>query len=440
MLSRLPFIKRSRGFTLHIQLSLADFLDKCFAAIKEGKVLAKKLKKKIGEETDDIAKSELIKELDGVQMHLFAHKNVARIAKYVVDGIAWRRLNYDRPIIRLLSSNKRAISIDVKEPGLRGVLNVARGITTRHKSYVIINDLTNFIRIGDLTEIHKKAIYIHECKQKGKLVRNIFTLLRDLRKIKNISKQTEQLLTAQTAITHRKIIVNDKLTVQIEDLDVPFYSHLRAVKSVISKTRRKGYYSKSLASYLFVTCLDLKKAAKQTKVVEWKRSPLPVQWNQKDFIVPFTNTDTFYKNEDAFIPNWTPYSIFPFSAKSCMALLSGNIVLTALLNLTKLYEFLGDNGWEVDGANEEDLVSRYDASMPLVPNPGIAYQYDETLCILKRGAFRLALPATLVFRIGMDFLSPKTILLEAEKLFNDAVPLKEDILAINLTQEKRVWN
>ena len=439
LFSRLPLLRRNKTFILHIQFRLANFLDGCFAAIKEGKVEAKKLKVKIGEETNKDAKSELIEALDGIQTRFFAHKNLARIAKYIADGIAWRKLNYDRSVIRLLSSNRRTVSINVNEPGFKGVLNVARGLTAQHRSCVIINDLTNFIRIGDLTEIYKKSVYIHECKQKGKRIRNIFTLLHDIKKVNNIGRQSDQLLTAQTAITHRVIIVNSKQTVRIKEIDIPFHDFLKDIKRVISKANKNGYSSKLISSYLSVSCLNLKELIQQKKVEEWKKFQRADNWDDKDFVVPFTNTDTFYKNEDFFIPNWTPYSIFPFSAKMCLGLLSGNLILTALLNLSNLYEYFRENGWEVEGLSEGQFIRRYDPGLPLVPNMETAYQYDETLCVLKRGAFHLAIPATWIFRIGMDFVSPKTILLEAEKIFHEAVPPQSDMVAINITREKKVW-
>jgi len=59
------------------------------------------------------------------------------------------------------------------------------------KNVVIINDLSNFLRVGDLTEFSKLGILIHESKAKGRRIKNIFTLLQDVSRVSKISKQSD---------------------------------------------------------------------------------------------------------------------------------------------------------------------------------------------------------------------------------------------------------
>jgi hypothetical protein len=421
---------------------MAKNLSGCYKAIQEGKKEAKKLGNRIKREIHQEEKAKLDEHLEDIQIRIFAHKNIVRIIKTIVDGIVWRNLKFDRSILRLIASNRITGHVDINEPGFRGVLNIAKSIVWKRKSVVIINDISNFLRVGDLTEISKLGVLIHESKARGKKVRNIFSLLQDLKKTPKMSKQSERLLKAQTAISHRKIFIDNDQTVKIRDLKIPFKNYLNDVKKIILRAKREGFFSKKISEYLVVSCLDLIQSVqlhRNGKIIDWTDFKTAEDWEEKDFILPFTNTDSFYKNEDFFIPNMTPYSIFPFSSKICSELLSGRLILTARLNISKVYRFFEENGWVVDGISVDEFVKRGKKVESLYPDIYEAYHYDETLCVLNRGRFRLSIPATLVFRIGMDFMTAETILLEAEEIFKLAVPFKDEMSAINISGETRIW-
>lgn len=440
--TRFYLVKRNRILLFYIQLAVAKSLTRCYRAIQEGKIEIKRLKNKIKSETTQKKRIKLEQQLEAIQIRLFAHKNIARITKTIVDGIVWRNMHFDRSVIRLIASNRKTGFIDINESGFRGVLNVGKSILWNRKSKVIFNDISNFLRVGDLTEISKSGIFIHEIKKKGKRIKNIFSLLQDIKRTSKISKQSEMLLKVQTALSHRKIFIDNSQTVQIRNIKVPFKNYLNDVKKIILKAKREGFFSKKITDYLFVSCLDLKKSVQlmnEGKIKDWKEFKTAEDWESTDFILPFTNTDTFYKNEDFFIPNMTPYSIFPFSSRICLELLSGRLVLTARLNISKIYHYFGENGWAVNGISLDEFIKRGQKIASLYPNIYEAYHYDETLCILKRGKFNLAIPATNIFRIGMDFMSAETILLEAEQIYEQAVPFKDGWSAINILGERSIW-
>ena len=440
--SRLYLVKKNRILLFYIQLAIAKTLTGCYRAIQEGKIEIKRLKNKIKSETTQKKRTKLKQQLEAMQIRLFAHKNIARILKTIVDGIVWRNMHFDRSILRLIASNRKTGFIDINEPGFRGVINIAKSILWNRKNKVIINDISNFLRVGDLTEISKSGIFIHEIKGKGKRIKNIFSLLQDIKRTSKISKQSEMLLKVQTALSHRKIFIDNSQTVQIRNIKVPFKNYLNDVKKIILKAKREGFFSKKITDYLVVSCLDLKQSVqlkKEGKIKDWKEFKTAEDWESTDFILPFTNTDTFYKNEDFFIPNMTPYSIFPFSSRICLELLSGRLILTARLNISKIYHYFGENGWAVDGIGLNELIKRGQRIKSLYPNIYEAYHFDETLCVLKRGKFNLAIPTINIFRIGMDFMSVETILLEVEQICKEAVPFKDEWTAINILAERNIW-
>ena len=95
-----------------------------------------------------------------------------------------------------------------------------------------------------MTEFSKLGILIHESKAKGRRIKNIFTLLQDVSRVSKISKQSERLLKIQTAITHKKIFIDNNQTVKIKDIKVPFENYLRDVKKIIFKAKKEGFFSK----------------------------------------------------------------------------------------------------------------------------------------------------------------------------------------------------
>lgn len=440
--SRLRLVKKNRILLLYLQLTMANNLSKCYKAIQKEKNEVKIIKNRKNSEINKKSKAKLEKQLEEIQIRIFAHKNIARIIKTIVDGIAWRNLKFDRPILRLIASNRRTGYIDINEPGFRGVINIAKSIVWNKKRVVIINDISNFIRIGDVTEISKLEILIHESKAKGKKVRNIFSLLQVLKETSKISKQTKRLIKAQTAISYRKIFIDNGETVEIRDLMIPFKNYLKDVKKIILKAKKEGFFSKKISEYLVVSCLDTIQSVqlkRNGKIKDWTDFKTAENWDEKDFIFPFKNTDSFYKNEDFFIPNMTPYSVFPFPSKICSELLSGRLILKARLNISKVYSYFEENGWRVNRKSVDEFVKRVQKVASLYLDIDEAYHYDESLCILKRGNFNLAIPATLIFRIGMDFMAAETILLAVEEVFKQAVPFKKMISTMNFLNERRIW-
>jgi len=169
-------------------------------------------------------------------------------------------MHFDRSILRLIASNRKTGYIDINEPGFRGVLNIAKSILWDRKNKVIINDISNFLRVGDLTEISKFGILIHESKKKGKRIINIFSLMQDTKRTPKLSRQSERLLKVQTAISHKKIFIDNNQTVQIRNIKVPFKNYLNDVKKIILKAKREGFFSKKITDYLVVSCFDLKQS------------------------------------------------------------------------------------------------------------------------------------------------------------------------------------
>jgi len=96
-------------------------------------------------------------------------KQLAHGIKQVADGIAWRSLGYDRAMIHELAFNPHSghikphsghMELDTTDQEVRAA---AKHIEETGE-LVILNNLTNCLRYGDLTSIGQSSIGIHEVK------------------------------------------------------------------------------------------------------------------------------------------------------------------------------------------------------------------------------------------------------------------------------------
>ena len=102
----------------------------------------------------------------------FVHERLFRQLRAIGDGLAWRVFEYDRTIIAALSSNKspgplvkQAGSLDDDATGLTTELRRIDEVWNERKHFALHHDLTNCLRIGDLTEVESPGRYLlHEVK------------------------------------------------------------------------------------------------------------------------------------------------------------------------------------------------------------------------------------------------------------------------------------
>lgn len=437
-ITRLRFIEKNRFLLIAVQDSLAKMLDSLGGVISRGNEVYKRLNDiPLEKKSKDLIEN-IKKKKEDCDIRLFQHKNIVRIIKTITDGIAWRNLNFDRAVLRLLAENRSSGPIRLESKGFRGMLKLASSIMHLKKSVVLINDLTNILRIGDFIEIGKWGVFIHESKDKGKTLVNIFSLLKDIKKGHKIGRQSSRIMKAQTAITFKKIYLSEEKEVQIKYINVPYKHYLKEVYHIIKQSKRLGFHSGKISNYLYVSCLDIIKAIEVNRAIpeeKWDKHEMNRGWAESDLTIPFKSLDLFYDSEDSFIPNIAPYSIFPYPANICLELLNGRLLLASYLNISELKRYFEGKGWQVLQVDLEKLMAGSNQEKNEMAN----YEADETLFTLRKGSFNVQLPAILIFRIAMEFVAAETIANEAEKLYQDAIPHKDELASINNRRERKIW-
>lgn len=349
-------------------------------------------------------------------LSLEIYKAHRRTLKGVMDGIAFRFLNFNRPILRqLIAHNQTGFLTN----GFLVELKKAEYIVRKTGFYVILNDLTNFLRYGDLTIISHEGVMIDEVKTKGSSKGNQKKALDGL--IKRLNKKTLK-IGDQTA-----------QYVKIKGKPINFFSQ---VEKIINKSKSisGGVYAKKVSPYLWVSSIYRPKIEKYWKSTgnfpNLPKSP----FNIKDIYSSFNSLIFF----DQVSPNIAPFSIFPFSEKIICEIMTGQIHLKAIVSKKELVKSFRGKGWSLTLPPRKAFITAYDSNdinkiKEFITNP----KYFATL---KKGKFNYRIPHETLLSINSEFYSVKSIVNKSENLMK--VPLNERVLkmvATGFSEEHLIW-
>ena len=344
------------------------------------------------------------------------YKAQRNLLKQVMDGIAFRFLNFERPVLRQLAQHNQTGHLT---KGFVEEIKKAEYIVNETGFFVILNDLTNFLRYGDLTIISPKGYLIDEVKttgtSKGNQRKALDHLIHSLnKKVLEAYRQSAQYVT-----------ISGKPT-----------NFLSQVERLIDKSKRcdGGIYAERLAPYLWVSSLYFPKLMEYYKshnnMPNLPKSPFLI----KD-IFPPTNSLMFF---DEFSPNTMPYSAFPFDERVICEIMTGQVQLKAVVSEKELIKTFGGKGWKLTMPSKADIVSIYDTDD--IDKIKEAVNNPKYHCTLKKGEFNFKLPREMLLRIQTEFRSAKAIIDEAEGLMRASADRKTRMVTTNMSEEYQIWN
>lgn len=425
---------------LAFQLKLAKIETQLWNLLSEGREKAKLLHAK----TSLTPKEE--KDLRGTEEHILIHEQLIRISRTICDGVAWRHLGYNRAFLMSSARGFGTGRVDVNSKEFQSEFEWAYRITKKLNSLVLINDLTHFLKVGDLTEINENVAFIHEIKKYGKDVKNMFTL----EKVKGnakISNQAKRLLELQRIAFAggAKISGND---VGTRKIDLELKTHVEKVKKLIRQSEKKMIVSQNIEECLSIEVTNFKTIAEKKADIEELKKLSP-KVKTKDLMLTHSNWDSFYSDEQGnFLRGAPPYSVYPFSAKDCLNLMSGYYLVKCTLNVTKLKQILKENNWEIEERTEGDLdkqiadFEKAKATMFTVKESLYAHvPEDGGLFTIRRGPFSVHLDAMLYCRLTMEYLTVRSFLDILEEMYKVAAKRqKDDFYFPRFKNENELWN
>jgi hypothetical protein len=252
------------------------------------------------------------------------YNQLIAISRNIVDAIAWRVLNYDRFLIDIFESHGQTGAL--VEGSSHAELEKAKEIVGATGNFVILNDLTHFLKYGDLTIVSENDINILEVKNSPKNPES-----------SRISRQRQKLQPIKDFISGKNSFFEFGGYKHFGTrVDVPLDNYHIQLQGVINRARRDGYAVEYLNTYLAVDIIDKRLALELNPTIEDPFGDIP----EKRIIY-----DTIRPNDS--IGNsvgYAPFGVFPLKDEDCFALMSGAFRFRTILNVELLEKLYAENG------------------------------------------------------------------------------------------------
>lgn len=271
------------------------------------------------------------------------NKFLAKAVKEISDGVAWRTLGYSRFKMRILSQGRYSGHTWGKD-GQLAELKHARRIVG-NGGYVLINDVTNCLRIGDLTLIHpdkRGKCYLVEIK-KNEII-TAYSILNKLDSGKKLDKQEKRLFQAQIAIDENKFPASFG-KIPFEGINIPLHDVISSVSAITKQALKKGAAFRMITSYMRVEAIDL-----------------PALFQRNDFktviddlgypdVTPFfeySSYDHLMVGAIGEVERGSPpYTIFPLPTEVIVKIITGELYVKCSLYEEPLKAAFKSQGWEL---------------------------------------------------------------------------------------------
>ena len=304
---------------------------------------------------------------------IFSSKLINKALKEIMDGIVWRYFNFNRAILYALADKE---PIDVIRPD-KGLVNTLHEFSEKFlhpDEYAILNDITNFLRVGDVTHIKEDGtIEIVEVKS-GK---------QRTARVKRQKKKMIELVEFFNTKTTKK----EGLKYKIIDSNTRQKTYLKQLLDGIKLARHKGYESILIGDYLILEIVDFESSQYLkgdnifTDYFSNKHKKIKEKWvKNKDYI-----HHCFLIEKMNYSKNTAPYTIFPFPDEIIADLLIGKLMISEWFNVSEIFRKIESSGWKIVdfllAKNKEELedLKKYDHD-------------DVTFLKVKKGRMSLDVP------------------------------------------------
>jgi hypothetical protein len=270
----------------------------------------------------------------------------------VQDGIIWRLLAYNRHRIAVLSEGTPVTVLSDSFPSecAAAEKHWAEG------RLAVFCDLSNCINSGDLLifDTRKQQIIVMEVKESE-------------RSSEDTRQQESLRLKIEFLNSGRSEVVPD-VPMLGPDRIPPLKTHLSILQHLLARAARRGFAMAKAGEAAAIYALD-------ARGVDWAdvSGELPRHQERKRAFdrrlglawAPPTTTryefDTLTKvrrDESHAVGGMAPYSIFPFDAETCAALLLGIAGYRTVLNVDVIESYLANKGWSILRPKDEDRFAR----------------------------------------------------------------------------------
>jgi hypothetical protein len=265
---------------------------------------------------------------------LMVADRVCRQLRCVGDALAWRAFGFDRrPLIALASNELPGPMYD--KIGLGHELGAAVEAWEQRGNFALLHDLTNTLRMGDLTEFTEEGPRVAEVKASHRSSSG-----------GRASRQRRRLEAAIAAVNDGAPLAGDGTT--LVKTSVPLRTRLNLLEPVLKRARREGLVVEALSEGVVVSVMS-------ARGVEVIPSPREVMGSY-DVLANQAMRSAHLEREAHLLSGYSvdsrdchaataPYSIFPFDPQICAELVTDRLRVTATVGWTELAAPFDRLGW-----------------------------------------------------------------------------------------------
>lgn len=254
------------------------------------------------------------------ELESYVYERVVRQLRMVGDGLAWRCFGYDRRVILTLCRNASPGPMYGKE-GLPHELGRIQELWQNDGHFALHHDLTNCLRIADLTEFTKNGMWLREIKRKPHTEKT----------------QMDRAQAAVDALMHSGELPGPRRGARLIQLAEPYVTNLAQLGELIQTAKDRGCAGTALPQgrALLVSSLPACLQRWGADHAEQGRELAATRQQAIELagIVTSMHHIRGLSGDTAFrSPIMAPWSIYPFSAEECAALICDLLIFETIVS------------------------------------------------------------------------------------------------------------
>lgn len=342
---------------------------------------------------------------------LYAHQILLVALKDIGDGILWRTLKFDRPLLHVMSQNEAPGPTQYNQGLVNEMHSFGDLINDVDVNKFVFHCITNYARVGDMLAVRNdQTVEIVEVKSKlgGRGHQWKDRLQRQNERMINLTKFANE---------HRGNIDGHEVEFKYQP-GTPKLK-LKEMRALLQDVKANGFASRMIHPFLAVAAINLEKLNDSFKIREMKIHESVRR--SKDQIYHTTSLKSI-----EFSPHRAPISVFPFEASDAADLLMGKLQFSFHFNFTRFFEEIEQSGWDVIDSIFIDPNRVYDS------------RKDGALTV-KRGPLMLSLPISVFSRVMFEALNINTLISEWNELYKRRTSSSGQLSILGYAEEYRNW-
>jgi hypothetical protein len=253
------------------------------------------------------------------ELEAYVYERVARQLRMVGDGLAWRCFGYDRRVILTLCRNASPGPMYGKE-GLPYELEGIRELWKNDGHFALHHDVTNCLRIADLTEFTEDGMWLREIKRRPHTER----------------AQMDRSQAAVDALMHDGELPGVRRDARLVQLTGPYATNLAQLDELIQMAKDRGCAGTALPQGRALVASSLPASlrrwgadhAEHGRVLADTRQQVIEQAGIATAMhhIRGVSGDTASRS-----PIMAPWSIYPFAPEECAALICDLLIFETIV-------------------------------------------------------------------------------------------------------------